>query len=156
MSQTQDLWKRASVGECVGRVSSRSVSRWSGSPGCCGCRGVFWVGRIFSCFFFNFFFLRTHTACGKYEAASCLIYLSTRNEAKSRERRGRFLPMGKKASSYRGAYRVPLFSKSVCLSVRLPLCLSVSLSACLLSVCLSVCPSVCLSVCPCVCQCVYV
>ena len=31
---------------------------------------VFWVGRIFSCFFSDFFFfLRTHTACCKYEAA---------------------------------------------------------------------------------------
>ena len=28
-------------------------------------------------FFFQFFFFRTHTACCKYEAASCLIYLST-------------------------------------------------------------------------------
>ena len=34
------------------------------------------------------------------------------NEARPRERsdRGRFLPIGKKASSYRGAYRVPLFN----------------------------------------------
>ena len=33
-------------------------------------------------------------------------------EARPRERsdRGRFLPIGKKASSYRGAYRVPLFN----------------------------------------------
>ena len=38
------------------------------------------------------------------------------NEARPRERsdRGRFLPTGKKASSYRGAYRVPLFILSVC------------------------------------------
>ena len=28
-------------------------------------------------FFVDFFLLRTHTACCKYEAASCLIYLST-------------------------------------------------------------------------------
>ena len=35
------------------------------------------MGRIFSCFFFSiFFFVRTHTACCKYEATSCLIYLS--------------------------------------------------------------------------------
>ena len=66
-------------------------------------------------FFFRFYlfvFLRTHTACCKYEAASCLIYLSTSNEASPRERsdRGRFLPLGEKASSYRGAYRVPLFN----------------------------------------------
>ena len=44
------------------------------------------------------------------------------NEARSRERsdRGRFLPIGKKASSLRGAYRVPLFSLSVCVRVCLP------------------------------------
>ena len=30
-----------------------------------------------SCFFFDIYFIRTHTACCKYEAASCLIYLST-------------------------------------------------------------------------------
>ena len=62
----------------MGRVSPRAVSSWSRSPGGCGFR-VFWVGRIFSCFFFfDFpFFLRTHTACCKYEATSCLIYLSS-------------------------------------------------------------------------------
>ena len=34
------------------------------------------------------------------------------NEARPRERRdrGRFSPLGKKTSSYRGAYRVPLFN----------------------------------------------
>ena len=58
---------------------SRVVSSWSRSSGGCGFRGVFWVGQIFFVFFrFYFFvFLRTHTACCKYEAASCLIYLST-------------------------------------------------------------------------------
>ena len=40
-------------------------------------------GEFFLDFFFPIFFLlRTHTACCKYEAASCLIYLSTSNEAK--------------------------------------------------------------------------
>ena len=73
---TRDLWKRASMGERAGRVSSRAVSRWSRTPGCCGFRGVFWVGRDFFVFFVFFFFLRTHTACCKYEAP-CLIYLST-------------------------------------------------------------------------------
>ena len=35
-------------------------------------------GRYFRFFRFYFFvFLRTHTACCKYEAASCLIYIST-------------------------------------------------------------------------------
>ena len=48
----------------------------------------------------------------------CLIYLSTSNEARPTERsdRDRFLPIGKKASSYRGADRVPLYS-CLCLSV---------------------------------------
>ena len=71
-------------------------------------------GEFFSVFFsFSIFcFLRTYTACCKYETTSCLIYLSTSNEARPKERsdRGRFLSIGKKASSYRGAYRVPLFN----------------------------------------------
>ena len=37
-----------------------------------------WEGGFFRVFFSSmFFFLRTHTACCKHEAASCLIYLST-------------------------------------------------------------------------------
>ena len=38
--------------------------------------------------------------------------LSINNEARPRERsdRGRFVPLGKKASSYRGAYRLPSFN----------------------------------------------
>ena len=70
-------------------------------------------GEFFLDFFFPIFFLlRTHTACCKYEAASCLIYLSTSNETRPRERsdRGRFLRVSRKAPSYRGAYRVPLFN----------------------------------------------
>ena len=58
-----------------------------------------WGGYFFVFFrFYLFVFLRTHTACCKYEAASCLIYLSTSNEASPRERsdRGRFLHLGKK------------------------------------------------------------
>ena len=47
--------------------------------------GLLWLswcvlgeGADFSVFFSSiFFFLRTHTACCKHEAASCLIYLST-------------------------------------------------------------------------------
>ena len=67
---------------------------------------------FFVFFFSDFFFLRTHMAYCKYEATSCLIYLSTSNEARTRERsdRDRFLPLGKKACSYRGAYRMPLFN----------------------------------------------
>ena len=106
-------------------------------PGCCGFRGVFWVRRDFFRFFF---FERTRpAACMR---TPCLICLYTSNEARPREQsdRGRFLPLGKKslfimrkgrrseatedvflpigkiASSYRGEYRVSLFSLSVCLS----------------------------------------
>ena len=78
--QTRDLWKRANVGERVGRVSSHAVSRWSRSLGCCGFRGMLWVRKIFFlcvCFFRCSYFLRTHTACCTYESVSCLIYLST-------------------------------------------------------------------------------
>ena len=55
--------------------------------------------KFFLIFFFpTFFLLRTHTACCKYEAASCLIYLSTSNEARPREQsdRGRFCLQEKK------------------------------------------------------------
>ena len=47
------------------------------------------------------------------------IFYAYCNEVRPRERsdRGSFLPLDKKASSYRGAYSVPLFSLSVCLSV---------------------------------------
>ena len=83
--------------------------------------GQMWVswcvfgGAGFFPFFFFVFFLRTHTTCCKYETASCLIHLSTSDEAMPSKRsdRGRFLPLDKKASSYRGAYRVPLFNWSV-------------------------------------------
>ena len=46
------------------------------------------------------------------------------NEARPRERsdQSHFLLIGKNAPSYRGAYRVPLFNQSVCLSV----CISVT------------------------------
>ena len=65
--------------------------------------GLMWVswcvfgGADFFVFFF-LFFVRTHTACCKYEAASCLIYLSTSNEARPKERshRGPFLLLGQK------------------------------------------------------------
>ena len=60
---------------CTGLTNK--VSRWSRSPGCCGFRGVFWVGRIFSSFFFFdlFFFNRTRRAASM--RPPCLIYLST-------------------------------------------------------------------------------
>ena len=96
--QTRRLRKRASVGERVGRVSSDVVSSWTRSPSCCGFRGVFRVGRnFFPCFFLRFFFLRTHTAASM--RPPCLIYLSTSNEARPRERsdRGRFLPLSEKS-----------------------------------------------------------
>ena len=48
--------------------------------------GLLWLSwyvldgaNLFLFFSFSIFFLRTHTACRKYEAASCLIYLSTCN-----------------------------------------------------------------------------
>ena len=50
--------------------------------------GLVWIYFV-ACFFsvwwdfvllLSFCFLRTHTACCKHEAASCLIYLSTSNE----------------------------------------------------------------------------
>ena len=58
----------------MGRVSSHVVSRQSWSPCCCGFRGVFSVGRIFSCFFFfGFFFPRTQTACCKCASFTSLL-----------------------------------------------------------------------------------
>ena len=61
-----------------------AVSSWSRSPGCCGFRGVFWVRRFFSCFFFRFFFVfpfeRTRPAASMWPP--CLIYLSTSMEQK--------------------------------------------------------------------------
>ena len=68
--------------------------------------GLLWISRCvfggvdFSeVFFLSIFFLRAHTTCSKYEAASCLIYLSSSNEARPRERidRGRFVPLGQKS-----------------------------------------------------------
>ena len=73
----------------------------------------FACGEI-SCVFFDFFcFERTRPAASIRPL--CLIYISTSNETRPRERsdRGHFLPMGKKVSSYRGAYRVPLFNYSI-------------------------------------------
>ena len=80
--------------------------------------GLLWIwwwvlggAEFISVFFFPdfFFFERIRPAASM--RPPCLISLSTSNEARPRERsnRGRFLPIGKKASSYRGAYRVPLF-----------------------------------------------
>ena len=109
--------------------------------------GLLWIswcvlsGADFSGGGFDFFsFKRTRPAASM--RPPCLIRLCTSNEARPRERsdrgrflpkakkplhnetrprersyRGRFLPIGKKASSYRGAYRVPLFSLSVCVRV---------------------------------------
>ena len=61
-------------------------------------------------FFSIFFFERTRPTASM--RPPCLIYISTSNEARPRDRsdRARFLPVGKNASSYRGAYRVPLFN----------------------------------------------
>ena len=85
--------------------------------------GLLWhswcvLGRadFFLCFFFFrfvFFFERTRPAARM--RPPCWIHLSTSNEAMQKERsdRGHFLPLGKKASSYRGGYRVPVFGMSV-------------------------------------------
>ena len=52
---------------------------WTRSPGCCGFRGVFWVGQIFfPCFFFRFFFSfeRTRPAAStRPHLASCTSLL---------------------------------------------------------------------------------
>ena len=97
--------------------------------------GLLWISGCvprladYSVFFvFDLFFLRTHTGWCMYEATSCLLYVSTGTEARPKERsdRGRFVPIGKKDSSYRGVYRVPLFNWSVCPSVCLSVCVSVS------------------------------
>ena len=74
-------------------------------------RGVFFSCLVGFRFFFRFlYFERTRPTASTRQP--CLMYLSTSNEARPRKRgdRGRLLPLGKKASSYRGAYRVPLFS----------------------------------------------
>ena len=64
-------------------------------------------------FIFHLFFLGT--VCGFTRYLDLIEY----NEARPRERsdRGRFFPIGKKASSYRGAIQVAIISFA-CLSVR--------------------------------------
>ena len=64
-----------------------------------------------SVFFFRFLYFQ-YTRPTASTRQPCLMYLSTSDEARQRERidRDRFLPIGKEASSYRGAYRVPLFN----------------------------------------------
>ena len=61
----------------MGRVSSHAVSRRSWSPGCCGFRGVFSVGRLFRVFFFRLFFFFERTRPAASVRPPCLIYLST-------------------------------------------------------------------------------
>ena len=72
-----------------------------------------WDGffRVF-CYFFVFFFSFERIRPAASMRPPCLIYLSTSNETRPRGRndRGRFLHLGKKASSYRSEYRVPLFN----------------------------------------------
>ena len=62
-------------------------------------------------FFDSFLFERTRHAASM--RPPCLIYLSTNNEARPKERSD----LGKKAYSYTGAYGLPLFNYSVRLSV---------------------------------------
>ena len=65
----------------MGRASSRAVSRWSRSLGCCGFRGVFWMRWNFVFFFVLFFFERTRPAASM--TPPCLIYLSTSTDCES-------------------------------------------------------------------------
>ena len=68
----------------VGRVLSRAVSRWSRSPGCCGCCGfrcVFGVGRFFRSFSFSFLFFFERTRPAASMRPPWLIYLSASNYA---------------------------------------------------------------------------
>ena len=75
--QTRDLWKLESMDCHVGRVSSHAVSSWTRSPGGCGFRGVFWVGRgVFACFFSIFFFFERSQPAASMRPSS-LIYLSS-------------------------------------------------------------------------------
>ena len=118
--QTPDLWHRASVDERVELVLSHALSEWSRAPRCYKCRGVFRVARIVP-FLVNsifFFFERPRPAASMRPPH--LIYLSTSNETRPRERsdRGCIFPTVRKSSSYRGAYRVPLLNLSVGLCVR--------------------------------------
>ena len=57
----------------------------------------------------------TGTTRGTHHIPRFLYFILDDNEATPRERsdRGHFLSLGKKASSYRGAYRVQLFNESV-------------------------------------------
>ena len=82
--------------------------------------GLLWIswcvfgggGGFFRVFFFRFFFfLRTHTACCKNEAASCLIYLSTSNEAICAYRQKKTLHAGVRTECHF------LISLSVCVRV---------------------------------------
>ena len=83
-----------------------AVSNWTTSPGCCGFRGVFSVGRIIHRFFFRYFLFFERTRPTASTRQPCLMYLYLLVMRP-------FLPLGKKASSYRGAYRVQLFNLSV-------------------------------------------
>ena len=77
------------------------------------------VFRGISCFLCRFLYFERKRPTASTRQPR-LMYLSTRYDARPRERsyRGRFLPLGRKASSYRGAYRVPLFIRlSVCMCV---------------------------------------
>ena len=60
--------------------SSRAVSSWSRSPGCCGFRVCFGWGRFVHVFFFSIFFsLFERTRPAASMRPPCLIYLSTIN-----------------------------------------------------------------------------
>ena len=69
------------MGYHVECVSSRAVSSWSRSPGGGGCRGVFWVGRIFFVFIFFFISSNAHGLLpvrGHLASCTSLVVYSTR------------------------------------------------------------------------------
>ena len=82
-----------------------------------GVAGLMWVswcvlgGADFFVFFSDFFFLRTHAAYCKYEAASCLIYLST--IAGSIHRQGGLRNYGVDGGVYCSVVYECLFSRDV-------------------------------------------
>ena len=99
------------AGECGLTCGTRFVARRLDVVAVAGLLCISWCvsggAGIFPIFFF---FERTRPAASM--SRPCLIDLSSNIEATPRERsdRGCCLLISKKASSYRGAYKVPLFN----------------------------------------------
>ena len=81
-----------------------------GIRGCGGRHGLGSRLGLLGLFVFRFLLLLRQGRSS--EATALKAKKPLQNEARPRERRdrGHFLPIGKEASSYRGAYRVPLFN----------------------------------------------